>query len=56
MFSLVILTLSKSNRKAMNRNLSNQTISQGKSIDKSIMYYSNKMFSGVLRGAGGKHV
>ena len=25
-------------------------------IDKSIMYYSNKAFSGVLRGAGGRHV
>ena len=37
----VILTLSKS---------------QEKSIDKSIMYYSNKTFSGVLRGAGGRHV
>ena len=30
--------------------------SQGKSIDKSILYYSNKTFSGVLRGAGGGHV
>ena len=25
-------------------------------MDKSIMYYSNKTFSGVLRGAGGRHV
>ena len=32
------------------------SISQGKSIDTSIMYYSNKTFSGVLRGAGGWHV
>ena len=31
-------------------------LSQEKSIDKSIMYYSNKTFSGVLRGAGGRHV
>ena len=36
----VILTLSKS----------------GKSIDQSIMYYSNKKFSGVLRGARGWYV
>ena len=27
-----------------------------KSIDKSYMYYSNKTFSGMLRGAGGRHV
>ena len=26
-----------------------------KSIDKRFMYYSNKTFSGVLRGAGGRH-
>ena len=32
------------------------TMSHGKSIDKSIMYYSNKTFSGVLRGAWGRHV
>ena len=31
-------------------------LSQGKSIDKSIMYYLNKTFSGVLRGGGARHV
>ena len=31
-------------------------LSQGKSIDKSSMYYSNKTFYGVLRGAGCRHV
>ena len=31
-------------------------IIQGKSIDKSIMYSSNKTFSGVLRGARGRHL
>ena len=31
-------------------------LSQGKSIDKSIMYYLYKMFSRVFRGAGGRHV
>ena len=33
------------------------TLSQSrKSIDKSIMYYSNKTFSGVLRDSRGRHV
>ena len=27
-------------------------VSQGKSTDTSIMYYSNKTFSGLFRGAG----
>ena len=31
-------------------------LSHGKSIEKSFMYYSNKTFPGVLRGAGGRHV
>ena len=31
-------------------------LSEGKSIDKSFMYYSNKTFSGLLQGAGGSHV